>query len=178
MAIFNLADGFGFAGVLANMAWPLMKLRKKMLAGQVLACGLMLTHFALLHAVTGALIMLLAGLQAGLAIPLGEHPRFKKIYLASLTLTPIVCYWSWQGFQSIFSSLALMIVCVANFQLNQVHQRMLLILAIFAWVVHNLMVGSTPGLISNFLALLVSGVMLQKVIHSRKLNAIADTTMK
>lgn len=161
-----LASVFGFAGVAANLTWPLMRNRSALLAWQVVACVLMLVHFELISAHSGALIMFVAGIQAALAIPLGHSPRFKLIYLGSLALTPIVCFLSWQGPQSIFSSLALAIVCIANFQLNQLHQRALLITAIFAWVAHNIMVGSVPGLVSNSLAFCVSAVMLFRVYRA------------
>lgn len=165
----SLASLFGFAGVAANMTWPLMKTRTRLLQWQVVACILMFTHFMLLAAYTGATIMLVAGIQAALAIPLGKSERFKYIYLGSLVLTPIVCFLTWQGPQSFFSSLALAIVCIANFQLNQIRQRGLLITAIFAWVAHNLMIGSTPGLISNALAFCVSALMLSRLYRARNL---------
>lgn len=157
---------FGYAGVLANLCWPLMKSRQYLLAGQVLACCFMFIHFILLGAYTGAAVMGVAGFQAALAIPLGLNPNFKRIYIASFLLTPLVCFATWQGAQSVFSSLALAIVCVANFQLNQVHQRTLLITAIFAWFAHNIMVGSVPGLISNALAFVVSAYMLVATVKS------------
>ena len=161
-----LASAFGFAGVAANLTWPLMRNRSALLTWQVVACVLMLTHFELIAAHTGALVMFVAGVQAALAIPLGRSTRFKFIYLGSLALTPVACILSWQGPQSAFSSLALAIVCIANFQLNQVHQRALLITAIFAWAVHNVMVGSVPGLVSNALAFCVSLVMLFRVYRA------------
>jgi Bacterial inner membrane protein len=158
--ITNPASIFGFAGVLANFCWPMMRERSYLLAGQVVACCFMLAHFALIGAYTGANIMGVAGFQAALAIPLGKNPKFKLIYLVSLLLTPAVCYATWQGVQSIFSSFALAIVCIANFQLNEIHQRALLITAIFAWFAHNLVIGSVPGIISNALALMISSRML------------------
>jgi hypothetical protein len=165
----TLATIFGYAGVAANLCWPLMRQRTYLLAGQVIACMLMLIHFVLLGANTGAAIMGVAGVQASLAIPLGFSPKFKYIYLLSLLLTPVVCFFTWQGYQSIFSSLALAIVCVANFQLNQVHQRAILITAIFAWAVHNFMVGSTPGLVSNTLAFIISTYMLIVTVKESRL---------
>lgn len=156
----HIATAFGFAGVLANLCWPLMRERKLLLVGQVIACALMLIHFLLLGANTGAAIMGVAGIQAALAVPLGSNPRFKFVYLGSLVFTPVVCYATWQGVQSVFSSLALGIVCVANYQVNQVRQRSLLVTAIVAWFAHNLAVGSLPGLVSNVLAFVVSTRML------------------
>jgi hypothetical protein len=169
ISIEHLATAFGFAGVLANLSWPLMRERKFMLVGQVIACGLMLTHFLLLGANTGAAIMAVAGIQAALAVPLGKNPRFRLVYLASLVFTPIVCYATWQGLQSVFSSLALAIVCVANYQLDQVRQRSFLITAVVAWFAHNLVVASVPGLVSNVLAFVISARML--VLMAREARA-------
>lgn len=167
-----LATAFGFAGVLANIYWPLMRERRHLLAGQVVACVLMLTHFSLLGAQTGATIMGVAGIQAALAVPLERNPRFKYLYLASLVLTPVVCIATWQGAQSVFSSLALAIVCVANFQLNQVRQRAILITAIVAWFAHNLMVGSGPGIVSNVLAFVVSTRMLVLTARAARISRL------
>jgi hypothetical protein len=163
-----IAATFGYAGVIANLVWPTFSNRTHLLAGQVLACLLMLTHFALLDANSGAWIMGIAGAQALLAIPLGQNSKFKIIYLASLTLTPVVCAMTWQGPQSAYSSLALAIVCIANFQLNPLYQRLWLIAAIFAWIAHNTFIASRPALISNALALSISAWMLFKTWRSQK----------
>jgi hypothetical protein len=53
-------------------------------------------HFELLSAYTSALVVLVAGLQATLAILLGTSNHIQHIYLCSLLLTPIVCYVAWQ----------------------------------------------------------------------------------
>jgi hypothetical protein len=68
------ASFFGYAGVAANIGWLVMPRRKYLLGGQVVACVLMFVHFALLSAYTGAIVMLVAGLQAALAIPSSRIP--------------------------------------------------------------------------------------------------------
>lgn len=152
----ELATVLGVMGVIANTYWPLIKKRRFLLSGQILACVFMALHFYLLNAYTGALVMVVAGMQALLAIPLETHPKFKSVYLASLLLTPLVCWYTWQGYPSVFSSLALVFFCVGNLQINTKYLRIFLILCIFAWVGHNVLVSSTPALISNGLALLTS----------------------
>ncbi len=163
----TISSAFGYAGVVANLIWPTLTRRTHLLMGQVIACGLMLTHFALLNAHSGAWIMGTAGLQALLAIPLGQSPRFKILYLLSLPLTPLICALTWQGPQSIFSSMALALVCVANFQLSPLRQRLWLITAIFAWITHNLLIASTAALVSNTFALGISTWMLIKIWRSK-----------
>jgi hypothetical protein len=152
----ELATVLGLMGVITNTYWPLIRERKFLLSGQILGCIFMGLHFSLLGAYTGAAVMAVAGIQALLAIPLESHPKFKSVYFASLLLTPLVCIYTWQGFSSIFSSLALILFCIGNLQVNTKHLRIFLILCIFSWIGHNVMVSSYPALLSNFLALLTS----------------------
>ena len=169
----ELATVLGFMGVITNASWPLIRERRFLLSGQIVACIFMGLHFSLINAYTGAVVMAVAGVQALLAIPLESHPKFKSVYLASLLLTPLVCWYTWQGYSSIFSSLALTLFCIGNLQVNARHMRILLILCIFSWVGHNVLVSSYPALLSNSLALLTSiyglirECMPNKVINER-----------
>jgi hypothetical protein len=152
----DIATNFGVLGVFANTIWPLIKNRQLFLMGQLVACTLMGIHFALLGATTGAIVVFVAGIQILLAVPLESHPKFKTVYLLSLLLTPFVCWYSWQGIPSIFSSLALLFFCIGNLQVRAKNMRILLILCIFGWIGHNLLIGSYPALVSNGLALITS----------------------
>lgn len=164
----ELATVLGMMGVIANTFWPLIRERKFLLLGQILACVFMGLHFFLLNAYTGAAVMAVAGIQALLAIPLESHPKFKSVYLASLFLTPLVCWYTWQGYPSIFSSLALVFFCIGNLQVNTRYLRIFLILCIFSWAGHNLLVSSYPALLSNSLALLTSIYGLIREIMSNE----------
>lgn len=152
----DIATNFGVLGVFANTIWPLIKNRQLFLMGQFVACTLMGIHFALLGATTGAIVVFVAGIQILLAVPLESHPKFKTVYLLSLLLTPLVCWYSWQGIPSIFSSCALLFFCIGNLQVRAKNMRILLILCIFGWIGHNLLIGSYPALVSNGLALITS----------------------
>ncbi len=164
----EIATICGVLGVIANVLWPLIKKRKFLLFGQIIACVFMGIHFSLIDAFTGALVMAVAGIQAVLAIPLESHPKFMSVYLASLTLTPLVCWLSWQGFPSVFSSLALAFFCIGNLQVNTKYLRIFLILCIFGWLGHNWLVSSYPALVSNFLALSTSIYALVRELMPNK----------
>jgi len=168
----ELATLFGVLGIVSNTVWPLLKIRKYLLLGQVIAALLMGMHFSLLNAHTGAAIMLLAALQASLAIPLESHPKFKAVYLASIVFTPLVCWATWQGIASAFSSLALVFFCIGNLQVNIKRLRIFLLMCIFGWIGHNVLVSSSPGLISNGLALVTSVFALVREFKSEKLRSI------
>jgi hypothetical protein len=154
----------------------LLKVRKYLLLGQVIAALFMCVHFTLLNAFTGAAIMLLAALQASLAIPLESHPRFKSVYLASIVLTPLVCWATWQGSASVFSSLALIFFCIGNLQLNIKRLRVFLLMCIFGWIGHNILVSSYSGLISNGLALITSVFALVRELKSLEISHDQSTT--
>lgn len=141
-----------------------------MLMGQILACIFMLMHFNLLNAQTGALIMRVTGIQALLAIPLEGLPGFRNIYMLSIILTPLVCWYSWNSFASIFSSVALFLFCLGNLQTDIIRMRLLLLACIFFWLGHNLMVGSYPGLLSNILAISTSTFTLYKIYPAHRPN--------
>lgn len=164
----ELVTTFGVLGVITNTLWPLIKKRKFLLCGQVVACVFMFIHFILMDAYTGASIMAVAGLQATLAIPLESHPKFKRIYLASFVFTPLLCWFTWQGLPSVFSSLALGFFCLGNLQTNTKHLRIFLILCLFGWIGHNLLILSYPALVSNALALCTSLYALVREFLSNK----------
>ena len=162
------ADVFGALGVIANAVWPLIKLRKYLLTGQVVACVLMFIHFSLLGAYTGAVVMATAGIQAALAIPLELHPKFKSVYLASLLLTPVMAWISWHGLPSAFSTLALVFFSLGNLQVNTKYLRILLLCCLFCWIGHNLLILSYPALLSNAIALCTSIYGLSREFISRE----------
>lgn len=165
----ELSTALGVVGVCANVAWPLIKQRRFLLCGQIIACLFMGVHFWMLGGYTGAAMMAAAGVQAALAIPLEKHPNFKSIYLASLLLTPVVAWLSWHGWPSIFSSLALAFFCVGNLQVNTKRLRILLLCCLLCWVGHNLLIESCPALVSNFLAFCTSAYGLAREFMPSKL---------
>lgn len=166
--LINPAIAFGLAGVLANICWPLFKQRRHILQGQIVACILMATHFVLLDAITGAVVMAVAGCQAALALPLENHPRFKRVYVASMLLTPVVCWLSWQGLASVFSAMALLFFCMGNLQTQTLRLRFGLLICLLCWIIHNSLVLSYPGLLSNLFALITSLFALRREFQSRQ----------
>jgi len=163
----DLSIIFGSLGVVTNALWPLIKRRTLLLSGQIFACFFMCMHFLFMEAYTGAAVMAVAGIQAALAIPLESHPKFKCVYFLSLTLTPALCWFTWQGLPSIFSSLALIFFCIGNFQINIWPLRLFLLLCLFSWIGHHILIHSYPALISNILALCTS---IYGILRELKLN--------
>lgn len=171
----ELSTLFGISGVVANASWPLIKQRKFLLSGQVLACFFMFVHFWLLGAHTGAAVMAVAGVQAVIAIPLESHPKFKSLYLVSFVLTPLVSWFSWHGLPSVFSTFALAFFCIGNLQVNTKRLRILLLGCLFCWVWHNILISSYPALVSNFIALCTSVYGLSREMPNKSRQQDAQT---
>ena len=131
-----------------------------MLAAQATACAFFTAHFLLIGATTGAVMTTLAGLQATLAIPLGTRPGFRVVYLMTLPFTAVAVVLTWHGLPSVFAAVGLTLTSLGRYQLGVLRFRALILTSIPAWSLHNVLVGSVPGLCSDALTLCSGGWML------------------
>jgi Bacterial inner membrane protein len=151
--MFSLASIIGYLGVATNTVWPFFRTRAVMLSLQALGAFLFAVHFGLLGANTAMLLMVAAGLQALVAIPLEDRPGFRRIYLATLPVIAVLMMLSWQGLASLFAALGMATISLGRYQVNLIHFRILLVGCVPFWTVHNVMVWSVPGLISDALTI-------------------------
>jgi hypothetical protein len=151
------ANLLGAAGILANFAWPLFHRRESMLAAQATGCAFFTAHFVLIGATTGAAMATLAGMQALLAIPLGTRQGFRIVYLLTLPLTATGLLLTWHGLPSLFAAIGLTFTSLGRYQIVVMRFRTLILASIPAWSLHNLLVGSIPGLLSDVLTLASGG---------------------
>jgi hypothetical protein len=163
--VFAPAAGFaanllGACGILANFAWPLFHRRESMLAAQATGCVFFTAHFVLIDATTGAVMATLAGVQALLAIPLGARPGFRVVYLLTLPITAAALAVTWHGLPSLFAAIGLTLTSVGRYQIVVMRFRTLILASIPAWTLHNFLVGSIPGLLSDAFTLASGGWVL------------------
>jgi hypothetical protein len=156
----------GAGGIACNFMWPLFRRREAMLGAQATACAFFTAHYALIGASTGATMTTLAGMQALAAIPLGSRPGFRVVYLATLPLIAAAMLTSWHGLPSFFAALGLALTSVGRYQLDVKLFRTLILTSIPAWSVHNVLVGSIPGLCSDAVTL-ASGVWMLMATSER-----------
>ncbi|NNE69043.1 MAG: YgjV family protein, partial [Rhodothermales bacterium] len=116
----------GFAGVGANTLWPVFRGRTTMLLIQTLGAAAFATHYLLIGADTAATLLVVAGLQALAAIPLGTRASFRLVYLATIPLIALIMAWSWQGLPSVFASLGLATISLGRYQTRIIPFRALL----------------------------------------------------
>jgi hypothetical protein len=146
-----VANALGVIGAICGAIWPLFRTRRSMLLVQSLIAVFFTAHYVLLGAYTGAMVNMLAGLQALAAIPLGHRPEFRKIYILTLPLLAAGVAATWNGPASVFAAIGMALVSLGRYQIDTMRFRLMLFSSIPFWIGHNALVWSVPGLISDTL---------------------------
>ena len=165
---FDLASLLGYSGVLCNIVWPLFRGRTTMLIVQGLGAVGFALHYLFLGAETASLLLTMAALQAFVAIPLGKRAGFRVVYLATIPAIALIMALSWHGTASLFASLGLATISLGRYQLDVVRFRALLVACIPFWVVHNLIVWSVPGLMSDATSFAAGAWMLAVTMREER----------
>ena len=139
-----------------------------MQAGGAAAFGV---HYLLIGANTAALLLLVAGLQALAAIPLGTRAGFRLVYLATIPAIAVIMALSWQGPASLFASLGLATISLGRYQTRIIPFRALLVACVPFWIVHNVLVWSVPGLFSDALSMTSGLSMLLVTMREERATA-------
>lgn len=145
----DLPAGLGYAGAAAGMAWPLCRGRRAILVAQLISNALFTAHYALLGADTGAALSAMSVAQTAAAIPLGERPGFRWVYLATLPVIAALLALTWNGTPSILASAGTAFNSLGRWQTEMFRMRAVLFLAGPCWFAHNLLVMSVPGLCTD-----------------------------
>jgi len=163
-----LPNLLGALGVAFNIGWPFLRRRSAMLWGQTAGFTAFTGHFLVLGASTGAIMSALGGVQAVLAVPLGRDPRFRIAYIAVLPVIAVAMALTWMGLPSVFSATAMALISLGRYQLDVVRFRVLMLACIPFWSAHNVLVGSIPGLVSDFVTFTAGAWMLYVTVVRRR----------
>jgi hypothetical protein len=163
-----LATGFGMAGFLCLVIWPLFRTRPAMLAAQFgVGIGYCM-HYLLLAAWTGASVTALGASQTAFSLAVGRHPRLRVTALGFCPLIAVVVWATWSGVASLFAGLALMLIMLGRLQSDVIRMRVLLLAAAPLGMAYDVLIGSLPGLAGGSLALTISSVMLVRELRRRR----------
>ena len=163
-----LAAGFGCAGLLCQLLWPVFRARRTMLAAQ-LGAGLdYALHYLLLDAWTGALICLVGATQTGVAIVATPRQRALLAVTAFLPAGALVTALTWSGAASAFALGALALTMTGRLQTDTLRMRVLLLAAAPLSMAHDVAVGSFPALCGGMIAASVASTMLLRELRLRR----------
>lgn len=154
------------AGVIAMVcfaAWPLFRARWTMLIayiGNNLGFAL---HYALLGHWTAVAMNGLMSVQTLVALMIVHQPRLRWAYYALMPMSALASIVTWQGLPSFLSAAATSLSTMGRMQTNDTALRVLLLASTPFWAVHDLIVGSGPGLIADVLSMAIGATMLLRL---------------
>ncbi len=149
MSTETLAAILGWIGTAIAISWPLFRSRTGMLWAQTGVSVLFTGHYFLIDAVTGSILNFLSGVQAAAAIPLGQKPAFRWLYLATVPVIATVMALTWGGLASAAAAAGMTLVSFARWQLDPAKFRLIIAGSVPLWFTHNYLVGSWPGMIAD-----------------------------
>lgn len=167
IAVVDLPNALGYAGTATGMMWPLCRGRTSILIAQIVSNILFTLHYLMLGADTGAALSVLSVLQAAAAIPLGERPGFRYVYLATLPVIAGTLALTWNGAPSVFASLGTALVSLGRYQTDIYRMRLVLFAAGPGWFIHNLIVWSVPGMTTDALCATLNARVLIRMFRER-----------
>lgn len=156
----SMAQLLGFCGTLGGMLWPFFRSRTGMLLVQLVPCLCFALHFAMVGAPTAAVLNGLAALQVAAALAVGSRPAFRIAYLLILPVIAVVMAFTWTGLPSAFAAAGMALISLARYQTQVARFRGTMLVALPCWFVHNSLVGSVPGMISDVTGIVVNAWML------------------
>lgn len=165
---FLVIQAIGLIGSAGGMAWPLFRTRAGMLVAQLVANLAFTVHFLLLEAATAAVMNGLSALQVGAALPLGQRPAFRWLYLAVLPLIAVALAVTWNGLPSLFAAAGAALISIGRYQTNVLRFRVLMTVALPLWLGHNALVGSVPGMLSDVTGLVLNLAYLARAGWPRR----------
>lgn len=164
----DLPNALGCAGAGVGMMWPLRRGRTAILIAQIVSNILFTAHYLMLGADTGAALSVMSVLQAAAAIPLGERPGFRCVYLATLPVIAGSLVLTWNGAPSVFASLGTALVSVGRYQTDVFRMRLILFTAGPGWFIHNLIVWSVPGMVTDVTCAALNARVLLRMFRKRR----------
>jgi hypothetical protein len=154
------ADGAGLVAMTCFVAWPLFQARWMMLTAYICNNLCFALHYALLGHWTAAAMNGVMSVQTIVAIMLVRQPRLRWAYYALMPVLALASVVTWRGVPSFLAAAATTLSTIGRMQTNDVILRVLLLAATPFWAVHDLIIGSFPGLIADVLSMATGATML------------------
>lgn len=155
-----------------GMLWPVFHSRTGMLTTQAAAGFFFAIHFFLIGATTGSFMNILTAAQAAAAVPLGERPGFRVVYLALLPAIAAGLVFTWgEGAHgwgpSVAAAAATALMSVARYQTDPLRLRWFMAAALPCWFVHNVWFLSWAGMASDVVGMTVNAAMLRRALSEK-----------
>ncbi|QCO03310.1 hypothetical protein D3867_13945 [Azospirillum argentinense] len=149
----HLSDLAGAAGFVLVALWPWLSGRRALLAGQGASAAAFALHYLLIGAGTGAVLSGLSVLQVATAWP-DDRPQWcRLLYIATVPLLAVLAVSTWAGWPSACAAAGMILATAARWCRSSLLLRTLFLAAGACWVAHDLLTGSTFGLLADLLCM-------------------------
>jgi hypothetical protein len=142
----------GALGVLANVAWPLQRERRTILALQCMGASMFGLHYLLLGAPTAAAMCVAGIIQGVSAVAIGNRRLRLAIFASTLLGGLTVTITTFSGTISVLAQTGSLFTAAGRLQRSAQSIRWCFLAAEAFWTTHNLIVGSPWGLTSDSLS--------------------------
>jgi hypothetical protein len=148
-----------FAVTLSGI-WPLLATRRRILGMQVLSSCVWGLHFLLLGAHTAAAMCVAGALQGVAATMLRSRWARDGVIGATVVVSLAITVATWSGIPSILAQSGQLASAVGRLQRGTQTIRLIFLGSEVFWVSHNVLVGSSWGLMSDAMAVSMLAVGL------------------
>jgi Bacterial inner membrane protein len=162
------ATAFGAAGLACQLAWPLFRTQRKILAVQFGIGADYSLHYALLGASSGAGVAAMGAAQTALKLLAGDRPWLRWAGLVFLPIVAAVCWATWSGPASACALAAVTLIMVGRMQDDTVRLRMFMLAAAPFGMGYDILVGAAPALIGGIASATIAVVALVREIRLRR----------
>ncbi|MGR0185412.1 YgjV family protein [Azospirillum aestuarii] len=169
MIVPHLSDLAGAAGFVLVALWPWLSGRRALLAGQGASAAAFALHYLLIGAGTGAAMSGLSVVQVATAWPDDRPIWCRAVYIATVPALAVLAASTWAGWPSACAAAGMILATAARWCRSALLLRVLFLLAGACWVAHDLLTGSTFGLLADLLCMagLVYGALRDCVPRKR-----------
>lgn len=150
-------------GALCLVIWPLFKARASILVVQIgigLGFGL---HYALLGAMTAALVNLLGSVQILVSLLSGTSRAGRVLGYSFIPAAIAISALTWGGYASAFAGIGTAIIAYGRMQTNEFRLRMVVLAGTIPWAIHDVLIMS-PVAIVDALSLAVGAWSVARCI--------------
>jgi hypothetical protein len=160
-----IATGAGAFGMLCLAAYPLFRARPMLLTSYLGNNLAFAAHYVLLGQATAVVMNMVMGAQTLVAIGLLRWPLLRWAYYALMPLLIGAAVMTWQGWVSLLAATATTLSTLGRMQGKETVLRAMLLASAPLWAIHDLLVGSLPGLIADVACTATGSWMLIKQLR-------------
>lgn len=161
------APVFGFAGLAAQMAWPLFRGREAILTVQLSASCSYAASYALLGQDTATAVCLTGAIQTTVALLAGDRPWLSRLGYVFVPFVLAVGALTYSGLPTILAVTACCLIMIGRMQANTIRLRGIQITASPFGAAHDAVVGAWPNFAGALVSFAIAALALRRELHAR-----------